>query len=97
MPGNLRIESVWRPLFGPLHDFPLTFCDWRSIDVKRDYKPADLIFPHYIGEQYLVTHHPDHRWHFLSGQQTNEFTLLKCWDNRADVARCRWCSPPVFP
>ncbi|KAK3306514.1 uncharacterized protein B0T15DRAFT_509885 [Chaetomium strumarium] len=82
-----RIINVWRPLFGPLEDCPLTYCDWRTVDIARDYKPADLIFPHYIGEQYLVTQHPDHRWHFLSGQRTNEFTLLKCWDNRTDVAR----------
>ncbi|KAK0642176.1 hypothetical protein B0T16DRAFT_421139 [Cercophora newfieldiana] len=86
--GRCRIVNVWRPLFGPLEDCPLTFCDWRSVDMTRDYKAADLIFPHYIGEQYLVTHHSDHKWHFLSGQQTNEFTLLKCWGNRVDVARC---------
>ncbi|KAK4178918.1 hypothetical protein QBC36DRAFT_323629 [Triangularia setosa] len=83
-----RIINVWRPLFGPLKDCPLTFCDWETVDVERDYLPADLLFPHYIGEQYLVTQHPDHRWYFLSDQQTNEFTLLKCWDSKADVARC---------
>ncbi|KAK3385798.1 hypothetical protein B0H63DRAFT_394144, partial [Podospora didyma] len=78
--------SVWRPLVRPLEDYPLAYCDWQTVDVARDYKPADLIFPHYIGEQYLVTHHPDHRWHFLSRQLSDEFTLLKCWDNRQDGA-----------
>lgn len=78
---------MWRPLFGPLEDCPLTYCDWRTVDPVRDYKPADLIFPQYIGEQYLVTHHPIHKWHFLSGQRNNEFTLLKCWDSKDDVTR----------
>ncbi|KAK4195512.1 hypothetical protein QBC40DRAFT_315961, partial [Triangularia verruculosa] len=86
--GRCRIINVWMPLFGPVEDCPLTFCDWNTVNVERDYRSADLIFPHYIGEQYLVTHHSDHRWYFLSGQQTNEFTLLKCWDNKEGVARC---------
>lgn len=81
---------MWRPLFGPLGDAPLAYCDWNTVDVGRDYLPADLIFPHYIGEQYLVTHHPSHRWYYLSGQRTNEFTFLKCWDSRDDVARCKF-------
>ncbi|VUC20826.1 unnamed protein product [Clonostachys rosea] len=83
-----RIINVWRPLFGPLDDSPLTFCDWQTVDVDRDYKAADLIFPHYIGEQFLVTYHPQHQWYFLGGQRSNEFTLLKCWDNKKEVARC---------
>ncbi|KAI8623964.1 hypothetical protein F5Y19DRAFT_456355 [Xylariaceae sp. FL1651] len=83
-----QIINVWRPLFGPLHDCPLIYCDWNTVVPDRDFLPADLIFPHYIGEQYLVTHHPDHQWHFLDGQRTNEFTFLKCWDSDPNVARC---------
>jgi hypothetical protein len=56
-----------------------------------------LIFPHYIGEQYLVTHHPNHMWYFLSGQRNNEFTLLKCWDSKNDVARCELARRHLFP
>ncbi|KAF2802768.1 uncharacterized protein BDZ99DRAFT_492026 [Mytilinidion resinicola] len=83
-----QIINVWRPLFGPLENSPLTFCDYKTVDIDRDYLAADLIFPHYIGEQYLVKHHPNHRWHFLSNQRPEEFTLMKCWDNKPDVARC---------
>ncbi|KAI1128108.1 hypothetical protein F5Y10DRAFT_180440 [Nemania abortiva] len=83
-----QIINVWRPLFGPLYDCPLIYCDWKTVVPDRDFLAADLIFPHYIGEQYLVTHHPDHQWYFLGGQRTNEFTFLKCWDSDQTVARC---------
>lgn len=82
-------SSVWRPLFGPLEDFPLTYCDRNTVNIERDYLAADLIFPHYIGEQYVVKHHPDHRWYFLSNQTPNKFTLLKCYDNKENVASCK--------
>ena len=88
-PFLIKSCSVWRPLFGPLEDAPLAMCDYRSTSPERDFLAADLLFPHYHGEQFLCKHHPDHRWYFLSKQMTNEFTLMKCFDSQEQgTARC---------
>lgn len=46
----LSDQSVWRPLFGPLRDFPLAIGDFSTFDLARDGEPTDLVFPHYVGE-----------------------------------------------
>jgi hypothetical protein len=81
--------SVWRPLFEPLEDYPLALCDYRSINVTADCVASDLLFPHYIGEQYHMMYSPHHQWYYLNKQRTNEMILLKCYESVEDgAARC---------
>ena len=83
------LVSVWRPLFEPLEDYPLAFCDYRSVDVRVDCVASDLVFPHYVGEQYHMLYSPQHKWHFLNGQRVSEMILLKCYESLEDgTARC---------
>ncbi|KAK0610590.1 hypothetical protein B0T17DRAFT_628957 [Bombardia bombarda] len=42
-----QIINIWRPLKGPVRDYPLAICDARSINEDDDMQKADLIFPHY--------------------------------------------------
>ncbi|CAG9949519.1 unnamed protein product [Clonostachys rosea f. rosea IK726] len=48
---RFQIINVWRPLFGPLEDYPLALGDCRTFDFDRDGEPTDLVFPHYIGDR----------------------------------------------
>ncbi|KAK3366656.1 hypothetical protein B0T24DRAFT_535188, partial [Lasiosphaeria ovina] len=77
--GQYQIINVWRPLFGPLRDFPLCLGDSRTVDLTRDGEPTDLVFPHYVGESMNLYYHPDHKWHFVSDQMRDEVWVFKCF------------------
>lgn len=84
--GRYQIVNVWRPLFGPLQDFPLCLGDYRTFDLARDSEPTDLVFSHFIGESMNLYYHPDHKWHFVSGQMRDEAWVFKCFDTSPGVA-----------
>jgi len=78
--------SIWRPIFGPVRDFPLTLGDFRTFDLERDGEPTDLVFPHYVGESLNLYHHRDHRWYFARDQMKDEVWMFKCFDSMPGVA-----------
>jgi hypothetical protein len=82
----LTFCSIWRPLFGPLRDWPLGVCDFRSLDVSRDLIASDNILPHTVGETYNVLHNKSHRWYYLKDQRPNEILVFKSFDSMAGVA-----------
>jgi hypothetical protein len=41
------VSSVWRPLKGPVRDWPLALCHPQSLEVDRDLEPCDLVYPDY--------------------------------------------------
>ncbi|KAH6973824.1 hypothetical protein BKA56DRAFT_592590 [Ilyonectria sp. MPI-CAGE-AT-0026] len=84
--NRFQVVNVWRPLFGPLRDFPLTLGDARSFDLDRDGEATDLVFPHYVGESINLYHHPDHKWYYISDQMRDEVWLFKNYDSKQGVA-----------
>ncbi|KAI1144779.1 hypothetical protein F4825DRAFT_445537 [Nemania diffusa] len=83
---RFQVVNLWRPLFGPLRDFPLTVGDARSFDLDRDGEATDLVFPHYVGESLNLYHHPGHQWYYVSDQSRDEVWMFKCFDSKQDVA-----------
>ena len=87
--------NVWRPIIGPVQDFPLAICDARSTDLK-DFVPTriehflegNLETPHLTGEVYSFRHNPTHRWFYVSDMQPDEVMLLKCYDSAGDDKAC---------
>jgi hypothetical protein len=79
-------RSIWRPLFGPLRDWPLGVCDFRSIDLTRDLIASDNILPHRIAETYNVLHNERHQWFYLKDQMPNEILVFKSFDSQPGVA-----------
>ena len=79
--------NVWRPLRGPVRDYPFAICDATSL-TQTDFVATDLKYADRTGEIYSVKHNPAHRWYYVEGMQDNEIMLLKCFDsNTAGVAR----------
>ena len=72
--GRCQYITIWKPLRGPLHDYPLALCDRQSIDPRRDLEPQDIVDRDGLQENVHIYHRPQHRWHYLSGQ--NEFELI---------------------
>ncbi|KAI8610807.1 hypothetical protein BC830DRAFT_1144022 [Chytriomyces sp. MP71] len=85
--GRAQLINVWRPLRGPVLDFPLAVADFRTLDVDRDLVPMRLLYPSEgpnaqpEGETFLIKHSGAHTWYFLEEMQPEEVLLLKCWEN----------------
>lgn len=74
---RFQIINLWRPIENPAYDWPLAFCDYRSIDKKNDVIPSDLIYPDRTGENCVVRYSPAHKWKYLRGIRPDEAALIK--------------------
>lgn len=89
--------SAWRPLFGPCEDFPLAFCDYRSVNADADLERTDIVYPNIKSESFSVYHNPTHKWYFMSKMMPNEVVLLKQADTKSGTASCKAaCAITVF-
>ncbi|KAF9068388.1 hypothetical protein BDP27DRAFT_822961 [Rhodocollybia butyracea] len=81
---RFQIINLWRPISKPAFDWPLTLCDFRSIDRAKDLVPIALIYPDREGETYGVKFNPEHRWKYAKGMTPEEIVLIKCFDSISD-------------
>ncbi|KAJ3743709.1 hypothetical protein DFH05DRAFT_1242656 [Lentinula detonsa] len=82
--NRFQIINLWRPISNPAYDWPLTLCDFRSIDKDRDLVPIALLYPDREGETYGVKYNPEHKWKYLKGMTPEEIVLIKCYDSAED-------------
>lgn len=75
------MASIWKPLKGPLNDWPLTFCDASTVHKSMDLEAADLLYPKLATENFQVYHRPEHKWYYLSGQTTSELIIFRQADS----------------
>eukprot|EP01088_Endostelium_zonatum_P008364 TRINITY_DN2114_c0_g1_i2.p1 TRINITY_DN2114_c0_g1~~TRINITY_DN2114_c0_g1_i2.p1 ORF type:complete len:269 (+),score=52.82 TRINITY_DN2114_c0_g1_i2:109-915(+) len=77
--------NVWRPIQGPVYDFPLAVCDFRSVE-QKDLIPADLVYSaENIGETFYVANNPNHNWYYAKHMVDDEVLFLKCFDSDSHV------------
>lgn len=91
---RLAVINVWRPIRGPVKTAPLALCDARSMS------PGDLVASERrsrerIGEIYLVTYNPDHRWYYVPDMAADEALLIKTYDSLED-GRARFAVHTAF-
>jgi hypothetical protein len=75
--------NLWRPIRGPLRDYPLAICDASSVG-RDQLVPVDLLFPGRRGEIYYLTHASTQRWYYAPDMQTHEAWLIKNYDSAVD-------------
>jgi hypothetical protein len=92
--GRVQIINLWRPIVGPLRDWPLAVADAGSV-APGDLVPADLVYPHRVGETYSVRYSPSHRWFYVPDMDVDEALLLKCYDSATD-GRARFAPHSAF-
>jgi len=86
--NRYQILNLWRPIGHPAFDFPLAFCDYRSVDKDNDFQPTTLVYPNPPhGEIMSVKYNADHKWKYVRGMDPDEFVLIKCFDTQRDAAR----------
>jgi len=92
--GRMQIINIWRPVRGPLRDWPLAVCDARSVKPEQLIS-SDLVYKHRVGETYSVTFDPEHRWFYVPEMQVDEALLIKCYDSETD-GRARFAPHTAF-
>ncbi|KAF2811980.1 uncharacterized protein BDZ99DRAFT_284733 [Mytilinidion resinicola] len=85
--NRIQVIHVWRPLRGPVIDWPLALCDYSSLDVDTDLVATDNVYPHVVSETFNVFHNPKHAWYYLSNQMPHESLIFKGFDNAEKVAK----------
>lgn len=79
-------NSIWMPLKGPVRDWPLALCHPKSIDRVKDIEPADLVYPRYNIEICQLYWSPNHKWCYLSDQQSYEALVFTQSESSPDSA-----------
>jgi len=85
--GRAQIINVWRPIRGPVVDFPLAVGDYRTVNKETDLQPTDLIYPNRHGETYSVRYNPNIKWYFIGNQQPDDVLLIKCYESEVVPGR----------
>ncbi|KAI8632619.1 hypothetical protein F5Y19DRAFT_491279 [Xylariaceae sp. FL1651] len=95
--GRFQVINVWRPLRGPVQEWPLATMDARSL-AEDNVHPTNIFKHQYQlqGQTISITYSPDQKWYYLDQQQTNEVTFIKIWDNQDD-AIAKLCAHCAFP
>ncbi|KAF8876676.1 hypothetical protein BD779DRAFT_156794 [Infundibulicybe gibba] len=81
---RFQIINLWRPISHPAIDWPLGFCDFRTVDEKNDILPVALLYPDREGETLGVKYNPKQRWTYFHGVTPDELVLIKCFDSIQD-------------
>ncbi|EMD58412.1 hypothetical protein COCSADRAFT_103961 [Bipolaris sorokiniana ND90Pr] len=93
--GRVQIINVWRPLNGPVRDWPLATMDFTSLK-PANYHPTNLYRNRFElrGQSCNISHRSDQRWYYLEGQKNSEVTFIKIWDNKPNVSAkaCAHCA-----
>lgn len=77
---RFQIINVWRPLVDPVTDYPLVFCDVRSLQPEQ-VLAAERRSPTHRGEIQLVVFDEAQRWYYYSKMQPAEVLVFKTFDS----------------
>jgi hypothetical protein len=86
-------SSIWKPLRGPLNDWPLAVCDASSVDSAGDLEAADLLYPDLVTENYQVYYKSGYKWYYLSNHDVSEVIVFKQSDS--NTGACPGMPPPT--
>ncbi|KIW33962.1 uncharacterized protein PV07_00773 [Cladophialophora immunda] len=77
---RFQMLNVWKPLRGPLRDWPLALCDLQSLQPEH-LVALDEVHAQQSLESQHVLYDPAQRWHYLSNQQAHELLIFKAADS----------------
>ncbi|KAI3159043.1 hypothetical protein DTO046C5_7153 [Penicillium roqueforti] len=84
--GRLRLINLWRPVNGPVENFPLAMCDGRTVSPTARVQ-SDRIRRKYTGGTTFVLQESEQIWYYLSHQKNNEVTIFKNFDSDYDMTQ----------
>ncbi len=84
--SNLTFPSVWRPLNGPVDNWPLAMMDYRSLSASNLHPCTLWRHQHEErGQTVAFSYAEGQEWYYLDGHRREEVTMIKIWDNKEDV------------
>jgi hypothetical protein len=86
--------NVWRPITGPVQQWPLALCDSRTI-APEDLVATEQRYRDRNGEIYSITYNPAHRWSYFPQMRRDEAVMIKGYDSAAD-GRARFTAHTAF-
>ncbi|CAD6505827.1 BgTH12-01314 [Blumeria graminis f. sp. triticale] len=87
--------NVWKPLRGPVEEWPLALCDPSSVE-KSDYIARDYVEVDSYIETYHLYQRPSQKWYYLSNQTEQEAWVFLQSDSKPDSKMgVPHCSIPV--
>ncbi|KAH6714498.1 hypothetical protein BKA61DRAFT_655958 [Leptodontidium sp. MPI-SDFR-AT-0119] len=80
--GNYRarIVNVWRPLFRPIEENPIAFCDPTTVE-RKDMLAVDRVTPISLIEIFQLKFNPAQKWYWLSNQKPDEVSVFIQFDS----------------
>jgi hypothetical protein len=91
---RFAIIQVWRPIRHPVETDPLAIADARTVS-PGDFVISERRYPNRIGQTYVITHNPAHKWYWLPRMARNEALVFKVFDSARD-GRARWTAHTAF-
>lgn len=86
--ARIQCVTVWKPLKGPVEDWPLALCDATTLG-PSDVVPSDVVYQKVATENYLVHFSDKQKWYYLDRQQPDEVFMFKAADSEpGQSARC---------
>ncbi|OTA55104.1 hypothetical protein K449DRAFT_438935 [Hypoxylon sp. EC38] len=83
---RLLTVNVWKPLRGGGNDWPLAFCDSRTIDHTSECIVADVVFPNRFTENVRLYYSPKHEWYYFKDLMDDEVIIFRQTDSALDGA-----------
>jgi hypothetical protein len=81
--------SVWKPLKGPLRDWPLAVCDATTVNQVDELVASDTVFANISRENMMVHYSEKHQWVYISDQMPDELLLFRQVDSmNSNRKRC---------
>ncbi|WPB07569.1 uncharacterized protein RHO25_012230 [Cercospora beticola] len=80
---RFQFINIWKPLRGPIKDWPLALCDASSLD-QSDIEAMDVVHSATVIETYLVRPNKHQRWYYLSDQTEDEAWVFLQADSGVD-------------
>lgn len=76
--------SLWKPIRGPVYDFPLTVCDRRTVDYASQTTAMDIVTRDYLNENTRIYFDEKHKWYYWHGLQVDEVIAFVQADSQAE-------------
>lgn len=86
---------MWRPLKGPLNDWPLGICDTRTVNKETDTMPGDIVYSEWATENLQVHYNDEQQWYYLPDQTGDELLIFKSAESSPDKSQGKRAVPPT--
>jgi len=83
---RVQCLNLWKPLRGPLTDWPLALCDAQTVDKQWDCIASDVVTRTGFTENFQCYYNPDHKWYYLNNQLDSEVIIFRQTDTEERFA-----------